>query len=99
MAPVPPAISVSVPASAALAPPVMPQSTYSRPVALVMRGKLARRRGMRCRQIDEHLPLVRLTEQPAGLAENGADLRRAGHNEDHSAYRTEGTGLDKRHGR
>src|SRR5262245_8339635 len=29
----PPAISVSVPASAALAPPVMPQSTYARPVA------------------------------------------------------------------
>src|SRR5215510_3482580 len=34
MAAAPPAISVSVPASAALAPPVMPQSTYSRPVAL-----------------------------------------------------------------
>src|SRR5262249_36975852 len=33
MAARPPTMSVSLPASAALAPPVMPQSTYSRPVA------------------------------------------------------------------
>jgi hypothetical protein len=58
-------------------------------------GDLARHRGIRGRQVDEDLAVVRGAQQPA-VAQDGPDLRRAGHNEQHRLQRGERAGLRAR---
>ena len=69
-------MSVSLPASAPFAPPDMPQSTYSRPVAAATAASL-RVAWMRGREVDQDLLLVRPQESPCRRELRGSPSSRA----------------------
>ena len=79
----PPVMRVSVPFSAAAAPPEMPASRYSAPFACELGVQRDRRARVRRAEVDDDLALPRGADDAVVAAHDALDDRRVGQGEEH----------------